>query len=825
MPSLSVLVLAISYPATAQIIPDNTLPVSSSVTLDDRSFIIEGGTVAGTNLFHSFPDFSIPTGNEAFFNNATTIDNIIARVTGSNISNIDGLIRANGGANLFLLNPNGIHFGPNARLDIGGSFVGTTANRIVFENGLEFSATDPRIVPLLSLSVPVGLQWNQQEPAAIEVRGNGHGFTSQDPTFASIERSGQVTGLQVPFGETLALVGGDLNLVGGTVTTESGRIELGAVGMEPTRVELIPVAMGWELNYDEVESFGNIVMSQQAAADASGEGGSSIRIVGRQVTLADGSIALIQTSGDRSEGILQVNATEAVNLVGANPEATVRSTLLTETFTDRRGADISVATQQLSILDGGRILASTFGAGDSGNVRVSVSESIAAIGFVPSDPNIFSLLSSATFASGNAGDIMVATRQITIRGGAGISAPSFSTGNSGNITVNATESIEVAGVTPIFSNPSAIAAASVSSGNAGTVTVNTSELVVRHGGFITTSALANGSAGNVFINATESIAVTGRAPGIDVPARIGSDASIQDPALRELLGIPNVPSGNAGSATIDTPRLIVSDGAEVTVQHQGTGRAGNLTIDAESIVLLNSEAGITASTASGEGGNITLNTDALQLRNQSQITTEAGGTGNGGNINLNVETISALENSVINANAFEGNGGNIRVSAEGLFFSEDSRITASSQLGIDGLVEIVEPAIDTHAGLVELDRDPLQERDRVVSGCSGVGGNRFSIIGRGGLPPTPNDILRGETVWEDLRSIVPNSERVGEREEREETSTLNFPDSLTEATNWRRNDRGTVELVAAIGHEIQPNPIHCQSLNRHASPSRSDRQF
>jgi filamentous hemagglutinin family protein len=195
--------------SVAQVVGDTTLPVGErSQVTGNPNFQIDGGATRGGNLFHSFSDFSIPTGGSAFFNNAADVQNILTRVTGGSISNIDGLIQANGTANLFLLNPNGIIFGQNASLNIGGSFVATTANALEFGNLGFFSASNPEAPSALLTINPSALLFNQIAAAPIQNSSTAPAGT----TLAGEDASG----LRVPNGRSLLLVGGNISMDGGT---------------------------------------------------------------------------------------------------------------------------------------------------------------------------------------------------------------------------------------------------------------------------------------------------------------------------------------------------------------------------------------------------------------------------------------------------------------------------------------------------------------------------------------------------------------------------------------------------------------------------------
>lgn len=458
--------------ARGQIVPDGTLPNSTVVTPNGDINVIEQGTRVGGNLFHSFSEFSVPTGGEAFFNNTLDIQNIINRVTGGNISNIDGTIRANGTANLFLINPNGIILGPNAKLNIGGSFISSTANRIKFADGSEFSATNPQAPPLLLINVPIGLQYGSN-PGAIQVTGTGHNLSVKVPIFTPYQRESSDSGLRVMPGNTLALVGGDITISGGTLSAESGRIELGSV--RDGLVGISPISGGWTLDYSGVESFGDIRLNSQALADVSGAGSGSIRVQAQNLEIRDGSLLWSQNRAPQPSGNISVNTSESIQLIGTNPNGTIRSGLTTEAF-GGTGGDIAVSTKRLDISGAAHIAAVTYSPATAGNVTVNASESTRVAGVSPINPSFASAIIATTYGSGDGGNNTVSTGRLTIEGGATVSAVTFGSGKAGFVSVRATDSVEVTGIEPNTSVPSNITVSTLGEGTAGNLTLNTGSL-------------------------------------------------------------------------------------------------------------------------------------------------------------------------------------------------------------------------------------------------------------------------------------------------------------------------------------------------------------
>lgn len=772
--------ITLSSDAQAQIVPDATL--NTQVTLST----ITGGTRSGNNLFHSFRDFSIPTGGSAIFDNAIEVENIFTRVTGRTISNIDGVIRANGTANLFLLNPNGVVFGSQAQLNIGGSFIGATAKAIQFADGKKLSA-DPSEPPLLTISAPVGLQFGQQ-PGAILVQGQGH-LMQISSTFAPVIGAGQeTTGLRVNPNRTLALIGGEINLDGGILSAPSGHIELGSVA--DGVVNFTPN----QFSYDSIAVFREIRLTNRSAIDATGFGNATVQLVGRKIAINNGSIALIVNRSQQPGGNLRIIASEAVELSGrssTNPE--FGSFLVSDAFAGS-SANLSITTPRLSMFDRGIVLARTFASASGGNISIHASE-VQIDGKLDNSLSLHSGFLPSAMGSGNMGEFVLTARQLNLVNGGYINASTFGSGSGAEVRVQA-NTVRVDGVNSLGQS-SIIAAAAFSSGNAGNLTINARQIVLTDSGTVSTATFASGKAGNATLNATQSVTITGRIipSPFSTTDGVGSSANILPLAIRQLIGLPDRPNGDSGDVIVTTNQLTIRNGGEIKVDNQGMGNAGTIRINANSIDLKHRGA-ITGETTAGVGGNISLEARSLLLRDRSSITTTAGGTGNGGNITIQVPVIIGLENSDIVANAIQGRGGNINITTEALLglqyrdrLTADNDITASSEFGLSGTVQVNNFGVDPNNGLTELATNLVDANQQVAEGCSTHQGSSFVFTGRGGIPQNPTEQVSFDRPWVDLRDLVIKGR-----------STVSFTQSepLLEATSWYRNAQtGKIELIAA----------------------------
>lgn len=579
----------VSSPISAQVTPDGTL--GTDVNTSDNVTEITGGTKADSNLFHSFQDFSLGTGDTAFFNNGLDIKNIISRVTGNNISNIDGLIRANGSANLILLNPRGISFGANASLDIGGSFLGSTAESIIFRDGTVLNTDTAE--PLITISAPIGLQLGQNS-AAIEVSGSGHDLSVVDPLFSPIIL-GEQSGIRVKPGQTLALLGGGITINGGVVAAPGGKIELGSVAKGIVDLDLSDSQLS--LNYENVTTLENIELRSQGLADASGTEsipGGSIQVQGRQLSLNDGSLLLVQNQADGSAGAISVDTSESVTISGTNNNGTIRSSITNETLGTGQGGDVKITTSQLTVDQGAAIVAKTLQPGNAvgGDVEINAAESVQVIGSSSINPSVTSSIAAASFGAGDSGNSTITTDFLKAIAGGTMVATTLGTGNGGDLNIAANK-IEVVGIEPNIFAASALTASTLSEGNAGNLTISTSTLEILAGGRVDSSTIASGDAGKLKITAADSITIDGTVTGSLNPSLITSAANIVDPSLQEVLQLPALPTGNSGSITIDTPRLNVTNGALITTSNDGAGNSGSISIDADSI-WLNNNSGITS---------------------------------------------------------------------------------------------------------------------------------------------------------------------------------------------------------------------------------------
>ena len=819
----------------AQVTPDATVNTQANQNGDITE--ITGGETRGSNLFHSFQDFSVQTGNEAFFDNANNVSNIFSRVTGGDVSNIDGAIRANGNANLFLINPTGIIFGENARLNIGGSFFGSTANSIIFPEG-EFSALQPGSESVLTVDVPVGLGFGSN-PGDITVIGDGAGTDLNGDLIAPDNA------LRVNSTSTVGFIGGRLNFEGATIRADGGRIELGSVAANE-QVSFGSANGDFSFDYESVTNFEDITVSQNSAIGSSGSVSGNVRVWGNNINLTEGSRIYARTVGDSvtdlTPGSVEINAIDTISFNGENISgsgSSVSNTVRSEALGN--AGDIVVDTSSLAVNDGGSIFTSTFGQGDTGSLSVIASDTVTING--ENSQGFPSIVGSRVQpeAVGNLGEVTIETNSLLINNGAEVNSSTVGQGNTGLVSINATDTVTIDSENP---RGSAILSQVFpgSIGDSGGIAIVTDSLFLNNGGLIDASTGSEGNAGLVNITARDTIIIDGE----DLR---GFTSSINS-------GVGTEASGNSGGVDINTGSLSLTNGGQVNASTFGEGDGGEISILAEDTVTIDGETlqGVPSRLISavrmqgqGDARGVTINTTSLSVTNGATISSNTFGAGNAGSISIlasdrisiDGESFQGFPSSIASTVQPEasGNAGGIAIDTASLSFTGGGQVNAStlglgnagsiditamdtiildgesSRNSLSSVASIVQPEASGNAGGIAIDTASLS-----FTGGGQVNASTLGLGNAGSIDITAMDtiILDGESS-QGFRSSAVSTVRPGAIGDAGNLSIAANSLSLDNAiidTVTRSGQGGTVNLQIAEDIRLESNSlISAEALN------------
>lgn len=795
--ALSILGLLGVLPASragAQIIPDATLGVEATTVIQDalvrgqEADLIDGGALRGSNLFHSFLEFNVGETQRVYFANPTGVENILSRVTGFNGSEIMGTLGVDGGANLFVLNPNGIVFGPNAQLDVSGSFLASTADSFIFADGSGFSATASSPPELLTVAIPLGVQWGPDQNGALTNAAHLAVPTGQRLTLiggevihsGSLAASGgtvEVLGNTVSLLDTAAidvssasgggtvLIGGDYQGEGTTprairtrvdpaVTINADATLRGDGGTviiwadEATQFYGTVLARGGSLagngGFVEVSSPGGLVFNGQV--DTTAPNGATGLLLIDPVNIRIVSDGTGVGAGEEVTTNLNLNFGDPPN------EAVIFASTINGTSTN-----VSLqATNNITFEAPITIVAEAIGlsarAENTIAVRSPLTTNRGDINFTAESVLVSADISASTDTADPGGDITINAREIRIREGAAVFSSTTGPGAGGTLTIANAAVVEVTDNGFLGSRSREAA-----TGRAGSMTIDAQQLIITNGGVVSTSSFGQGDGGDLIIQNAELVRVSGF-----------SDRGTQS-FLGSVTNSANSGAGSAGNTIINTQQLIIENGARVAASTAGLGNGGNLEIQNAEIVQVSGIDFISGRRSflgarserfgdlSGDAGSATISARQLLVEAGGEVSVGTSGTGNGGSLTvLNADT-------VIVRDVIPGPGGAIRS-----FLGSQSGGRATGSAGsttINARQLIVEDG-----GLIS-----AQALDRGTAGSLTINGEQVRLAQGGEL------------------TVSSQSQRAGNLTIRADSATLNNG-RIVARTNALDSESGNIDI-------------------------------
>ncbi len=704
---LPLFLLIIPLSTLAQITTDGSLGSRANLQGPNYQIGPDLGQQHGRNLFHSFQDFNLQSYESATFSGQNSVQNVISRVTGGNPSSIDGLIRSTmPNADMYLLNPSGIMFGPNAQLDVQGSFHASTADYLGLKDGGRFDARN-QSESLLTLAPVESFGFLDNSHGSIQVNGGGILNKSETPRAL----------LQVPDDKSLSLIGGSIDINNGrffesiTVDKQGNKLtlvtRLPALSAPSGQINLASVAASGELRLGEgfmevssLTQFAEIHLSNQSVIAVSGEGNGQVFIRGQDVFLNNSAIEA-KTLGDKNGALVEIQARK----LSLSHKSQI------DARTEGKGTTILVkiqANDSVNLSDGSNINMNTYdtneGAGDAGSVLIEALN----ISFIED-----SGISNSTLGKGNAGDVMIhAGERFSIEKNSSIYISPFSAstgGNGGRLLIKAEEVLVAEG--------SYLSGTTFGPGKGGQITI------LANGKVTLSEANTFGLVSGIFSNSNPSKAVANDAGNIILKAKelvIEKGAMISSSTISK----PGKISGQGGNISLQVDGIIKLDGVNlygendegfgsgiyVRAKGNNTGHAGNIEIEAHALSI--TDGGVIASTTNSDAeggqikiqvqGNLSISGDSVafvlrepaksQIKFQSNFPdspealsisgiygsseSTADNAGIAGNITLNANAI-IIKGGFISTSTQNAGGGNITINTSNLLYSQKGKITTS----------------------------------------------------------------------------------------------------------------------------------------------------
>ncbi|NOS82222.1 MAG: filamentous hemagglutinin N-terminal domain-containing protein, partial [Nitrospira sp.] len=599
-------------------------PGSAPTGLCTVNCVITGGTRAGSNLFHSFGEFSVGPGDTATFRNDSGLatDNILGRVTGGIRSDIFGRIQTSdfGNANLFLINPAGFLFGPGATINVGGMVSFTSADYLKSADGARFNVDPSPIDNVLLSAEPVAaFGFLGSNPGAITVQGSQFVVTSE---------------------QSISLVGGNITI---EADPDSGTPSY--LSAPSGQINLVSVAADGEVSTTEFLPgngmvMGNILLAQGATVDASGDPGGTVRIRSGQFEM-DQAYIFAGSSGDINGATTAVSVNATGDMLVKN-----QSSVDVTGFGAGRTGNIEIEARSLMLTDGSIIANQGIGSAPAGNISLMIEQSLTLEGMDSFGNG--SLLQTSNAGSGTGGAITLTPQDTQ-------TSPNVTIADSGKILTQA-------------GGQSA----------AGDITMQVANLTLRSGASIQTFGAADAPSGNIHVNATGDVSLIGQG---DFPTRVislNSDAggtgwikiesgtlSLTDKAqiLSETASLPGSPPPTDPKVLLTaTDSVTVAGGSRIDLFNNESS-VGSLNVHAGITVTI-SDLGLlnTSTIGSGNAGAINLTAgQSVYLTGGASITASSTGPGNAGDISINAGDQLILQNSSITTQANQASGGKIDI--------------------------------------------------------------------------------------------------------------------------------------------------------------------